>query len=72
MAKSFDADAETLGSIRLLADGSLVFSGKKQNQPKLQQYNLHTGVEMNCVDVPEACGLSAVELQGRSSLALSF
>ena len=61
MAKSFDADAETRGSIRLLADGSLVL-----------QYNLHTGVEMNCVDVPEACGLSAVELQGRSSLALSF
>ena len=72
MTKSFDADVETLGPIQLLGDGSLVFKGLKHGQEKLKQYNLHTGAEMNSVDIPEGCILSPVELHGRPSLAVSF
>ena len=71
MTKSFDAGVDTIGPIRLLSDGSLVFRGRKQEQYKLKQYNFRTGAEMNCVDVPEGYRLSPVQLQGRSSLALS-
>ena len=74
MTKSFDAGVETISPIRLLSDGSLVFTGKKQGQRKLKQYNLHTGSEINSVDIPEAegCRLSTVELQVRSSLAVNL
>ena len=72
VTKSFETDVETIGPIRLLGDGSLVFSGEKQGQEKLKKYNLHTGTEMNSVNFAEACGLCPVELCGVSSLAVSF
>ena len=72
MTKSFAADVEAIGPIRLLRKGSIVLNGQKQGQQIIKQYNLHTGAQMSCVDVPEACGLSPVELHGRPSLALSF
>ena len=70
--KSFDVSVEAIGPMQLLGDGSLVFSSEKQGQCKLKQYNLRTGAEKKCVDVPEVCRLCPVELQGRSSLAVSF
>ena len=72
VTKSFDAGVETIGPIRLLSDGSLVFTGKKQGQRKLKQYNPYTGAEINCVDIPEAHDLFPVELHGTSSLAISL
>ena len=72
VTKSFDADVEAIGPITLLRNGSIVFNGQKQELQNLKQYNLRTGAEMNSVDIPELCGCSPVELNGRSSLALGF
>ena len=72
VTKSFDADAEAIGPITLLSNGSIVFNAQKQGLHKLKQYNLRTGAEMISIDVPEVCALSPVKLNSRSSLAVSF
>ena len=69
MTKSFDTDLEAIGPVRLLRDGSVVCRGKKQ----LKRYNVDTGTEISCVDIPSVMlWYCLVELGGRSSLALTF
>ena len=73
VTKSFDTGLETIGPVHLLRDGSLVFHGNEQGQPKLKRYNTDTGTEISCADLPDIpWGCCVVELGGRSSLALSF
>ena len=69
VTKTFDAGFNLISPIQPLSNGSLVFREKKHI---FKQYNLHTGAEMNCVDVPESCSLSPVKLQGRFSVAVGF
>ena len=70
-----DTDLATIGPTTLLSDGTLVLWGnrKGQEKKKLKQYNPHTGVLRNCVDVGNGVwGNAEVKVDGRSTLALSF
>ena len=52
VTKFFDTGLEAISPIKLLRNGSLIFSGRKEGQRKLQiiQYNIHTGTELRlCV-----------------------
>ena len=73
VTKSFDTGLKSIGPIRLLPDGSLVFHGKEKRQEKLKRYNLDTGMEMACVNVRDKLWApSVVEFNGRYSLAVSY
>ena len=75
VTKSFDTGLKSIGPIRLLPDGSLVFHGKENGRDMQKQYNLDTGMEMTCVSVDtfhkKLWASSVVEYNGRYSLVVS-
>ena len=73
VTKSFDTGLESISPVYVLHDGSIVFHAYEQGQAKLKSYNIDTGTEISCADIPDVpLGSCLVELGGRSSLALSF
>ena len=75
MSLPIETGLATIGPQSLLSDGTIVLSGTQEGRGKkeLKQYNPHTGVLLNCVDVEDdVMGTAEVKVDGRSTLTLSF
>ena len=75
VTKSFNTGLKSIGPIKLLPTGSLVFHGEVNRQEKLKRYDLDTGMEMACVNVSsiynKLWASSVVEYNGIYSLVVS-
>ena len=59
-------------SITFLGDHTAAISGHEAGSNKLKSYNLQTGAELSCIDLPpDAHGLAEVKLGGKLTLVIS-
>ena len=54
-----------------LDDGTVAVCEEDNNQNKLKRFSLETGLEISSTNISSVCGMTEVELKGRSTIVVS-
>ena len=69
---AINTEMEISRSVTFLGDHTAAISGHEAGTNKLKSYNLQTGAELSCMDLPpDAHGLAEVKLGGKLALVIS-